>query len=360
MTESGKNGEAEEARPRVLVVDDEPDIVTMISTVLRREYDVITASDGAAACEIVTKETLDAVVADHMMPGMTGVELLDRCNEALPDAARILVTASDQVDVLKEAVNRARVHRFVSKPLRLKEMLGLVRGAMREAGLESENRRLVAELETKNLELNTANERLEQEVKDRTAELELAIDQLKQLALKDGLTGLYNHRYFQEFFGREISRAKRYDHQVSLLFVDVDHFKAYNDKWGHPAGDRLLTQLAAVLTGGGDSGLPPSGRISDVVARYGGEEFVLVLPETNLAGAGIKAERIRKAVEGYKFHDIGGNTAGGVSVSIGVASYPQHGGDKAELIKCADAELYKAKAAGRNCVCVATETAQAE
>lgn len=335
-------------RPRIIVVDDEPDIVAMLSAVLGRECEVLTASDGEQALALVRSNNVDAVLADHMMPGMTGVQLLDKCHGLQPHAARILITASDQVAVLKEAVNRARVHRFVSKPLRLKEICDLVHGAMREARLEVENQRLVKELEAKNRELSTTNERLEQQVKTRTRELEQAIDQLKQLALRDGLTGLFNHRYFQELLERELSRGKRHAHPVGLLFIDVDHFKAYNDRCGHPAGDKLLTQLAGVLLGGGDSGLPPSGRPSDVVARYGGEEFVMVLPETDLSGAAIKAERIRAAVERYEFDSGGVQPNGRISVSIGVACFPQHAKDKAALIKCADEQLYRAKAAGRN------------
>jgi diguanylate cyclase (GGDEF)-like protein len=265
-----------------------------------------------------------------------------------PAAARILITASERVNVLRDAVNRARVHRFLSKPLRLSDLPTLLADAIREAQLEAENARLVTELALKNDELNRTNERLEVEVRQRTSELQIAIAKLEQLALRDGLTGLYNHRFLQEALDAELARAKRHGHSLGLLFIDVDHFKSYNDRNGHPAGDRLLKRLADALVGGRNSDFPHKGRSSDLVARYGGEEFVMVLPETGLDGCRIKAERMRQAVAEYPFEQADGQPGGCVSVSIGLAVYPDHGADKHALIEVADRELYRAKRAGRN------------
>jgi diguanylate cyclase (GGDEF)-like protein len=336
---------------KILVVDDDADIVRMIGAVLRNKYEILTAPDGKKAAELLEAHEVAGVIADHMMPGITGVELLDRCNELRPSAARVLITASERVNVLKDAVNRARVHRFLSKPLRLTDLPGVLADAIREAWLESENARLVTELAHKNAELNEINGRLEQEVRDRTHELHEAIQKLEELALRDGLTGLFNHRYLQEFLDAELSRAKRHGHSVGLLFIDVDHFKQYNDRHGHPAGDRLLRRVADVLTGGRDSGLPLQVRASDVAARYGGEEFVLVLPETTLEGALIKAERVRRSVAGFAFAEAASQPGGCVTVSIGVVAYPEHGDDKQSLIDAADRELYRAKDNGRNRIC---------
>lgn len=343
------------ARRRVLVVDDDPDIVHMISVVLRRDFEVVTAPDGRAALSQLGDGSLDAVVADHMMPGVTGVELLDALHRAHPAAARVLITASERVNVLKEAVNRARVHRFLSKPLRLVELPNLMHEAIREARLEAENTRLTAELLAKNAELARINERLEMEVALRTQELRAAVAELERMALRDGLTGLYNHRYFQEALEAELARARRHGHSLSLVFIDVDHFKQYNDRNGHPAGDRLLHRLAGVLTGGRDSGLPPVGRASDVTARYGGEEFVVILPETGLDGALVKAERLRDSVAEHPFEHGAAQPAGAVTISVGVACFPHHAENKAELIAAADQQLYRAKRAGRNRVCVLEE-----
>ncbi len=342
---------SETALPKVLVVDDDDDIVWMISAVLRKEYSVLSASDGRAAVSVLEGNDIAGVIADHMMPGMTGVELLDRSLELRPQAARILITASDRVNVLKDAVNRARVHRFLSKPLRLTELPAILGEAIREANLEAENRSLVRELAIKNDQLNRINEGLEAEVRQRTQELRAAIERLEEMALRDGLTGLFNHRHFQEALDAELSRAKRHGHPVGLLFIDVDHFKTYNDKHGHPAGDRLLRRLSEVLTGGRESGLPAQTRASDIVARYGGEEFVILLPETTYEGALIKAERIRRLIADFPFEKAAMQPLGRVSVSIGAAAFPEHGDEKQLLIDAADRELYRAKHAGRNRVC---------
>lgn len=338
--------------PTILVVDDDEDIVMMLQAVLRKNYNVITANSGTAAIKVLEERDVAGVIADHMMPGMTGVELLDRSHDLRPGAARVLVTASDRVNVLRDAVNRARVHRFLSKPLKLVELPGLVGDAIREATLEAENARLVAELSIKNAELAQSNERLELEVQSRTRELQVAVAELEQLALRDGLTGLYNHRYFQECLDAELSRAERHQHPVGLLFIDVDHFKAYNDRNGHPAGDKLLRKLAGVLTGGRDSGLPQTTRRSDIVARYGGEEFVMILPETHLQGSEVKAERLREIIAEFKFDHAESQPLGRISVSIGVACFPEHGKDKKALLEAADKMVYRSKHAGRNRVSV--------
>ena len=340
------------ALPRVLIVDDDADILMMLQTVLRRDYDVVTANDGGQALLMLEQMPVGAILADHMMPGMTGVELLNRAQPLRPSAARILITASDRVAVVKDAINQARVHRFLSKPLRLTELPGLVAGAIREAGLEAENVRLVAELSAKNAELASANERLESEVAERTRELRTAIAELEQLALRDGLTGLFNHRYFQESLDAELSRARRQSEVLGLLFIDVDHFKQYNDRNGHPAGDRLLKRLSQVLTGGRDSGLPRTARISDVAARYGGEEFVMILPATDRSGCMVRAERLLRAIAEYPFDHREHQPLGCVSVSIGIACYPDHANDKPSLIAAADSMVYQAKKLGRNRVCV--------
>jgi diguanylate cyclase (GGDEF)-like protein len=334
--------------PKILVVDDDADIVRMLESVLRLRFEVLTAPNGLRALEILDSGPLDAVMTDQMMPGLSGVELLGKVQAQHPGAARVLVTASQRVNVLRDAVNQARVHRFLSKPLRLAELPTLLTEAIREATLEATNERLVAELKIKNEELGYSNERLEQLVRERTQELELAVQELRTLALHDGLTGLYNHRHFQEAIVAELARAERHQHPLGLLFIDVDHFKHYNDQHGHPAGDRLLRQLAAVLTGERDSGLPRQGRVSDLTARYGGEEFVVLLPETDVRGSVLRAERIRRAVAECEFEHRESQPLGCVSVSVGLACYPDHAHDRQGLVDTADRALYRAKAAGRN------------
>lgn len=163
---------------------------------------------------------------------------------------------------------------------------------------------------------------------------------LDLLARTDGLTGLFNRRSFEEALQREITRAKRYGSSLSLLLLDVDHFKHFNDRHGHPLGDKLLKQVAEVIR--------TTVREADTPARYGGEEFVVLLPETNLAAALQAAERIRKGVAALAGEEAKTQPLGHFSVSVGVASYPQPCRNAEELVKQADAALYEAKRAGRD------------
>lgn len=162
------------------------------------------------------------------------------------------------------------------------------------------------------------------------------------MANKDGLTGLYNHRYFQDRLRQEISQVKRQEGQLSVVLMDVDHFKKYNDSHGHPAGDELLRQLSNLLKN------EAGNRESDIVARYGGEEFVIMLPFTPYDGAMIKAQRICKAVAEYAFPHREAQPLGCVSVSVGVATLPDHASEPTLLLELADQALYAAKHGGRN------------
>jgi len=162
----------------------------------------------------------------------------------------------------------------------------------------------------------------------------------KELSHRDDLTGLYNRRYFFERFEREVERAKRYNRLFSLVLLDLDHFKKYNDSYGHLSGDRALQEISR--------GLRKVVRKVDIVARYGGEEFVVVLPETSKEDAVNVAEKLRIAVE-----EIGLGTAEGgklLTITAGVASFPLDATDALSLIEVADRALYLGKAEGRNCV----------
>ena len=161
---------------------------------------------------------------------------------------------------------------------------------------------------------------------------------LEEQATTDGLTGLVNHRTFQERFTTMLGRADRHELAVSLLLTDIDHFKKINDTYGHPTGDEVLRRVAAILKA--------SARKIDIVARYGGEEFALVLEGTDRAGARQLAERIRQEVEQQSFPSSKG--AFSATLSIGVASYPDDSREKPEIIARADQALYSAKHGGRN------------
>ncbi|HVI97342.1 MAG TPA: sensor domain-containing diguanylate cyclase, partial [Anaeromyxobacter sp.] len=160
----------------------------------------------------------------------------------------------------------------------------------------------------------------------------------ERLAITDGLTGLVNHRTFQQRLDEHLAAAQRYGKKLSLLLTDVDHFKSVNDTWGHPVGDLVLKGVARVLQ--------TEARVTDVAARYGGEEFALVMPETDQAGALRTAERIREKVRQARFRAEQGELS--VTISIGVATFPVDGRQKSELVELADGGLYHAKRHGRN------------
>jgi two-component system cell cycle response regulator len=161
---------------------------------------------------------------------------------------------------------------------------------------------------------------------------------VEEQATTDGLTGLVNHRTFQERFSAMLARAERQDQAVALLLTDIDHFKKINDNYGHPTGDDVLRRVAALLR--------TCARKVDVPARYGGEEFALVLEATDRDGARDLAERIRQEVSELVFESSMGKF--GATLSLGIAVYPHDGRQKAELIKNADLALYAAKHGGRN------------
>jgi len=165
-------------------------------------------------------------------------------------------------------------------------------------------------------------------------------DALKSMAVTDGLTGIFNQRYFKEELGRTMKVAERYGRSVALIIADVDHFKHYNDANGHVQGDMALKKIAGVFTA--------STREVDLVARYGGEEFVVMCPETTLEAALVAAERIRSGVESEIIPFAETQPGGALTVSIGVAVYPGDAADPVSLIEAADRALYMAKEGGRN------------
>jgi diguanylate cyclase (GGDEF)-like protein len=161
-----------------------------------------------------------------------------------------------------------------------------------------------------------------------------------RLAVTDELTGLSNYRHLQQRLDEELLRAARYGKHLSLLMLDADEFKAFNDAHGHVPGDRALAELASILRN--------RMREVDVIARYGGEEFSIVLPETDAAGAFVVAEKIREAVELHRFEDSKGASVCRLTVSIGLATFPTHADDKDSLLREADDALYRAKHGGKN------------
>jgi diguanylate cyclase (GGDEF)-like protein/PAS domain S-box-containing protein len=169
-------------------------------------------------------------------------------------------------------------------------------------------------------------------------------DALREMALRDGLTGMYNRRYLEDALNRELHRAERSGKHVSVLMIDIDHFKRFNDKYGHDAGDFVLGEVARAIA--------RSIRPSDIACRYGGEELVLVLPEADLECAHERAEELRRAIRDTKLTHLG-QSLPTPSASFGIAVYPANGAQPIELLKAADQALYRAKQEGRDRVCAA-------
>jgi len=210
-------------------------------------------------------------------------------------------------------------------------------------------------LEEANEELGKLNLSSEQllikfkEAKDRAetlaSQMKLANEKLRTMALRDGLTGLFNHRYFQEIFDQEFDRAVRYKRPFSLMMLDLDHFKKVNDSHGHRVGDIVLQEVSALILS--------TVRTNDVVARYGGEEFAVIAPETDLKGAAVLAERIRKTVEQMEISADSATVK--ATISIGVVTYlpEKKTATKSEILDAADKSLYESKRNGRNKLSIA-------
>ena len=279
---------------RVLIVDDNDGVRRMIRTHLdiAGEYEVLEAGNGEECLQIAQESKPDVILLDIMMPVMDGMEACRKLRDDPTTAAIyiIMLTAKAKVEDRVEGLDTG-ADDYLAKPFAPDELLARIRRG------------------------NTI-------VDDR------------RVALFDPLTGLYNRRSFDSFFEKELARSNRYGSLLSVVLVDIDHFKNVNDTYGHPVGDEVLKALAQVLQ--------DSLRTSDFACRWGGEEFALLMPETDLDAARDKAEVIRKAVEDFSFPGAGHLTA-----SFGV-SYPEKNEAASEFFERVDRALYKAKDEGRN------------
>jgi diguanylate cyclase (GGDEF)-like protein len=311
---------------RVLVVDDEESVRGLLREVLSIEHhEVTTAASAEEALELHRADPFPLVVTDIRLGGMTGIVLLHELRKLSPETQVIMMTSYASLDTAVLSM-RAGAYDYLIKPFEDVDIVTLVvKRAIEKIRLIVENRVLVEQLKQSNSHLIEMN---------RT---------LQELAYRDGLTGLYNHRNFQESLTVEIERSKRYQKQFSLIFLDVDNFKQYNDRNGHVKGDSLLQALAGLIT--------QHIRSADFAARYGGEEFVILLPETGLDGAIQYAEKLRTMIEMHPFDGREQLPTGRVTVSMGISVFPHDGVDATHLIHRADEALYAAKRTGKNKVC---------
>jgi two-component system, cell cycle response regulator len=308
---------------RILVVDDEPTIRGVIGSVLRMDghdpTEVGCAEDALAAFR---EHPFPLVITDIIMGRMNGLELLREIKKAEPETLVVIMTSQASLEAATTAL-REGAYDFLVKPF---DDLIMISALVERA--------------TEKLRLQNSNKLLTNQLGMYANELERLNRSLKESADRDWLTGLYNRRYLRTALDSEISRSMRHKRTFSVVLLDVDHFKAYNDTHGHLAGDEVLRGVASILQS--------SGRVEPLCARYGGEEFVVLMPEANREEALASAERIRETVAQHPF--AGGETQpeGTVTVSLGVATFPEDGPDGEALVGRADRALYHAKESGRN------------
>lgn len=314
---------------RILVVDDEETIRQILSRVLGQEgYDVTGAGSGEEALEIFRKDPHPLVLTDIRMEGMSGMDLLTEIKGMNADTQVIIMTSYASLETAIQAL-RSGAYDYLVKPFEDLELVAAtIFRATEKIRMEREIASLIAKLKEKNEEL---------EEKNRLLAAQVAFD---------GLTELHNHRFFHETLATEVSRSRRHGHSFSLVFMDIDAFKTYNDTHGHLKGDVLLRTVGEILK--------DNLRKGDTAARYGGDEFILLLPETGKEAGHVVAEKIRNAIESHSFYGREVQSGGKVTVSVGVASFPSDAGDAESLLRKADKALYESKSRGRNTVTMAS------
>jgi diguanylate cyclase (GGDEF)-like protein len=297
---------------RILIVDDAMENIQILHGALQDEHEVLFALDGAKALALAHSQRPDLILLDAVMPGMDGYAVLQALRAApeTADTPVIFVTALFSPEDETRALDAGAAD-FISKPV--------------------------------NAAVVRARVRTQLTVKRQA-------DALRALTLTDSLTGVANRRAFSDRIDNEWRRASRARLPMSLVLADVDHFKMFNDHYGHQAGDACLEQVARAMC-------RAANRAQDMVARYGGEEFAILLPETDAAGAACVAQRVLDELAALAIAHAVSPTSPLLTVSMGIASLvPERSDTSASLIRAADALLYQAKADGRNRFCAAPPT----
>ena len=256
------------------------------------------------------------MIADQIMPGMKGVELLEEVHKRSPGTTKILLTGQAGLDAVVAAINQAGLNRYIPKPWDEPDLRLTVENLLKTFRLHRQNELLFEDLQAQERGARARPRRTSRRrCSERTHQLEEANARLDRLAVTDGLTGLYNHRYFHEQLQQAVERSLRSGTPVALLMIDVDHFKKYNDRHGHPAGDEALRTVSRIIS--------EDRRTVDVVARYGGEEFAIVLHDVTREGAIEVADKIRARVAAAPIAQRRQAAARALTVSIGVAAVPR-------------------------------------
>jgi len=316
---------------RVLIADDDYVCREIVQAILRKlGHDVATADNGQAAWALLQATGADVIISDWQMSGLNGLQLCERVRSSTDIAYPyfILLTAHGEPQDILLAM-QAGVDDHLQKPPSEDELQARLIAAARVTGLH-------AELADRHQRLASANEQL---LEGRRA-LEMANASLHRLAHSDSLTGLRNRLALTEDMAAIQDRFERYGHGFGIAMLDIDHFKRYNDDYGHQAGDRLIAEVGTAIS----SGIRPG----DLAYRYGGEEFLIVYPDQTIAKTAIAVHRIRQRIQMIASStDLTGEAT--LSAGIAAARPPDRFED---IVGRADRALYEAKRGGRNRVCV--------
>ncbi len=302
----------------VLIVDDSATVRAVMAAAVRAmNLEPVVAETGERALELFTALQPSLVLLDVTMPGIDGYETARRMRAAMPDAwVPIIFLSSSEYDQDLERAIESGGDDYLVKPVSAVVLSAKIRALQR---LDKMHQKLI----------------------DLSSQLTAANLRLEALSEQDGLTGIANRRAFDNRVALHFALAERQKHPLSVALCDVDHFKSYNDRYGHPAGDDCLRQVAAALT-------RACKRATDFAARYGGEEFAVVMPDTPAEGALIVMERARSELASLALAHEVSPTATFVTFSAGVATYTPGGGKVQDLVVRADEALYRAKHLGRN------------
>ena len=291
-----------DSNANILIIEDEPETASVIEDTLKGlGYNVSRVQDPRDGIALFSDTEFAAVITETRSAKMNGIEVARAVQRLSPETNVIVLTFYSFISSAIEAME-AGAYGYITKPLNISEIRIVTQRAVERFFLLSDNA-------------------------DK--------DYYAQLVVLDGLTGLYNRRYFNELMTLEFSKLNRSQDALSLLMIDIDNFKKYNDTNGHPAGDKLLKDAAQVFGS--------VVRDVDSVCRYGGEEFAVLLPQASKEEAALVAERLRAQVNLYL----------GATVSIGIGSAPADAQEAQALIDKADAALYQAKQTGKNKFCLA-------